>query len=93
MYSVGDVIRLSITLRNGYNRTRTRGGDKLHVRIYNTTLRAYAPGHVIDHNNGTYTVFVRTFWPGGQTISVYLSYRRETVRALYFIRRKVNTSM
>ena len=82
---------MSVTLRNYYNQTRHQGGDHLRARIFNTTLEAYAPGRVIDHNNGSYTVVVSSFWPGRQTISVMLVYRREIVRSLYYMRQKVNT--
>ena len=91
IYNVGDEVRLSITLRNGYNQTRSRGGDQLRVRVFNTSLQASAAGYVKDHNNGTYTAFIRTFWPGQQTISVILSYRREAVRALYYTLTKVRS--
>lgn len=88
-YSVGEAIELTISLRTGFNLNRTRGGDKLRVRIYNNTLQAFAPGYVIDHYNGTYTAVVRTHWPGKQMISVILAYRREAVRAMYYIRKKI----
>ena len=83
-------MQLSITLKNGYNQTRSRGGDQLRVRVFNTSLQAYSAGYVKDHNNGTYTAIIRTFWPGQQTISVILSYSREAVRTLYYIRAKVS---
>ena len=89
-YSVGEAIELTITLRTGSNKNRTRGGDQLRVRIYNNIFEAFAPGYVIDHNNGTYTAVVWTHWPGKQMISVTLAYRREAVRAMYYIRKKVN---
>ena len=90
IYNVGDEVRLSITLRNWYNQTRSRGGDQLRVRVFNTSLQASAAGYVKDHNNGTYTAFIRTFWPGQQTISVILSYRREAIRALYYAQTNVS---
>ena len=80
-----------MVLRNGYNQTRLQGGDHLRARIYNQTLEAFAPGHVIDHNNGTYTVVLKASWPGRQTISVTLVYRREIIRALFYMRQKVTT--
>ena len=83
-------MRLAITLRNGYGQTRSRGGDQLRVRVFNTSLQAYAAGYVEDHNNGTYTACVRTYWPGQQTISVILAYRREAVRELYYKRAQVS---
>ena len=89
-FFVGEEIKVSVTLRNYYNQTRHQGGDHLRARIFNTTLEAYAPGRVIDHNNGSYTVVVSSFWPGRQTISVMLVYRREIVRSLYYMRQKVN---
>ena len=90
IYNVGDVVQLSITLRNGYNQTRSHGGDQLRVRVFNTSLQASAVGYVKDHNNGTYTAFIRTFWPGQQTVSVILSYRREAIGALYYKRTQVS---
>ena len=90
MYKVGEDIKLYVTLRDGYNTSRKQGGDQLRVRIYNSTLNASALGKVIDHNNGSYTIVLRALWPGRQTISVILAYRRETVRSIYYIRQKVN---
>ena len=90
MYKVGEDIKLHVTLRDGYNTSRKQGGDQLRVRIYNSTLNASASGKVIDHNNGSYTIVLRALWPGRQTISVILAYRRETVRSIYYIRKKVN---
>ena len=86
-------MQLSITLRNGYNQTRSRGGDQLRVRVFNTSLQASAAGYVKDHNNGTYTAFIRTFWPGQQTISAILSYRRDAVRAFYYTQTKVRSQV
>ena len=57
-FVVGDKIRISVTLRELNGNLRTRGGDKLHVRIMNTELDALAPGYVTDHDNGSYTAVV-----------------------------------
>ena len=82
-----------ISLRNGYNVSRSQGGDHLRVRIFNGQSKAYAAGHVLDHNNGSYTAVLRAIWPGKQTVSLALVYRRETIRAIYYIRRKVSSPL
>ena len=92
MFNIGENIKVYLVLRNGYNVQRQRGGDQLRVRIYNKELKAFSAGYVIDHNDGTYTAVTRAIWPGKQTISVTLAYRRETVRAMYYLRQKVSLS-
>ena len=92
MFNIGENIKVYLVLRNGYNVQRQRGGDQLRVRIYNKELKAFSAGNVIDHNDGTYTAVTRAIWPGQQTISVTLAYRRETVRAMYYLRQKVSLS-
>ena len=87
--SICDKIRISVTLMNLNGNLRTRGGDKLHVRIMNTRLDAYAPGYAIDHDNGTYTAVVPALWPGQSIISVHLAYPRELIRAFYVTKRQV----
>ena len=86
---VGDEIKISVILKNLNGNLRTRGGDKLHVRIMNTRLDAYAPGYAIDHDNGTYTVVIPALWPGQSIISVHLAYPRELIRAFYVTKRQV----
>ena len=86
---VGDKIRISVTLKNLHGSLRQGGGDKLHVRIMNTRLDAYAPGYAIDHDNGTYTAVVPALWPGQSIISVHLAYPRELIRAFYVTKRQV----
>ena len=93
IYKVGEEIKLFITLRNGNNVSRSQGGDHLRVRIFNEHLNAYAAGHVLDHNNGSYTAVLRAIWPGKQTISLALLFRRETIRAIYYIRREVTSTL
>ena len=92
-FSVGDTIVISITLKEASGTRRTRGGDKLHVRILNTTYDAYAPGYVIDHDNGTYTAEVPAIWPGRSIISVYLAHPREIIRSLYATMREVRSTV
>ena len=92
VFKIGEDIKVFLTLHNCYNAVRKRGGDQLRVRIFNTTLSAFAPGDVIDHYNGSFTVVVRATWPGWQTISITLAYRRETIRAIYSLRKKVRSS-
>ena len=89
MFDVGESIKVNVTLRDGYGVLRKQGGDMLRARIATPSLEAYAPGQVIDHNNASYTIVFRTIWPGLHTISISLAYKRETVRMLYKVRRKV----
>ena len=87
--SVGDKIRISVTLKTSDGTPRRRGGDKLHVRITNTTLGAFAAGYCIDHDNGTYTAVVPALWPGLSSISIRLAYPRELIRVIFDTKRKV----
>ena len=89
MYNTGEHIAVQITLRDRNGMTRTRGGDELRIRMFNTKQKAYINGHVTDHNNGSYTATLPAIWAGNQTISVWLAYSREFIRAIYYIRQQV----
>ena len=89
IYNTGEIIEMYIILRDGNGKDRTRGGDKLRVRMFNTTQQAFVAGHVTDHRNGSYTATVPALWPGKQKISMLLAYTREAIRAIYYIRKKV----
>ena len=89
--SVGENIELSVILKTLNGKKRTRGGDKLHVRIINTSFDAYAPGFAIDHDNGTYTAVVPALWPGQSVVSMQLAYPRELIRAFYVTKRQVRS--
>ena len=82
-----------MTLRELNGNLRTRGGDKLQVRIMNTALDAFAPGYVTDHDNGSYTAVVPALWPGQSIISIHLQYPRELIRAFFYTKRQVHVRM
>ena len=82
-YLVGEKIVMSVTLIEENGGQRELGGDKLHARIFNTTYGAYAPGHVTDHGNGSYTVEIPALWPGVSIVSIYLAHPRDDIRVMY----------
>ena len=92
-FKTGDKIEVFIILRDGYKKQREKGGDDLRVRTFNDDLNAYAAGQVKDHNNGTYTASVLAHWSGKHFIEVMLVHTRESIRALYQIRKNVSLSL
>lgn len=95
MFTIGEDVWVSVVLRNGYGEKLNRrpggiGGDKLHIRLFNTTTQSFVAGRVIDHQNGSYTAVVRAVSPGRQTVSVTLPYPREVIKALYASRNEVS---
>ena len=79
-----------VILYDGNKKQRDKGGDDLRVRTFNKEKNAYAAGQVKDHNNGTYTASIQAYWPGKHVIEVMLVNTRESIRALFYIRQKVN---
>ena len=85
---VGDKVQIRVDLYDGYGRRRTEGGDE--VRMWLTTPKdqkaSSVAAHVIDLKNGSYLGETVLKWPGEALVHVSLSYPREVIRMLVWLR-------
>ncbi|XP_060568626.1 NXPE family member 3-like [Ruditapes philippinarum] len=82
-YRLGDTITVQTTMYDAYGQAKTTGGDNIRGRMSSPDLRAYAPGTVKDHNNGTYSIIFEALWSGEAYITVTIAYTREAITAMY----------
>uniref|UniRef100_A0AAR2LS17 NXPE C-terminal domain-containing protein n=1 Tax=Pygocentrus nattereri TaxID=42514 RepID=A0AAR2LS17_PYGNA len=78
-YSVGDIITVVITARDGLKNSKTYGGDFFQAKLFNTKLKASVYGEVTDHHNGTYTATFKLLWEGQAKVSIRLIHSSEAV--------------
>uniref|UniRef100_A0AAR2IJ00 NXPE C-terminal domain-containing protein n=1 Tax=Pygocentrus nattereri TaxID=42514 RepID=A0AAR2IJ00_PYGNA len=78
-YSVGDIISVVITARDGLNNSKVYGGDFFQAKLFNTELKASVYGEVVDHLNGTYTANFKLLWAGQATVAIRLIHSSEAV--------------
>ncbi|XP_017560842.1 NXPE family member 3-like [Pygocentrus nattereri] len=81
-YSVGDIITVVITARDGLKNSKTYGGDFFQAKLFNTKLKASVYGEVTDHHNGTYTATFKLLWEGQAKVSIRLIHSSEAVQVL-----------
>uniref|UniRef100_A0AAR2LH97 Uncharacterized protein n=1 Tax=Pygocentrus nattereri TaxID=42514 RepID=A0AAR2LH97_PYGNA len=81
-YSVGDIISVVITARDGLNNSKVYGGDFFQAKLFNTELKASVYGEVVDHLNGTYTANFKLLWAGQATVAIRLIHSSEAVEVL-----------
>jgi hypothetical protein len=74
---LGEYFRFVVVLYNGYGNAKVIGGDHLRARLFNERLKAYTPGTILDHGNGTYTATVRALWTGQAQLQVEVLYTKE----------------
>jgi hypothetical protein len=74
---LGEYFRFSVVLYNGYSKPKVTGGDHLRARLFNERLKAYTPGTILDHGNGTYTATVQALWTGQAQLQVEVLYTKE----------------
>ncbi|CAK8693138.1 unnamed protein product [Clavelina lepadiformis] len=84
----GDRIAVKITARNGRGEMKTFGGDYFRVLLTSNDLLNGVTGDVIDHENGSYTVYVPLPFDGEGHLKVILIHPSESVQVL----RKVTSS-
>uniref|UniRef100_A0A8B9KAP8 NXPE C-terminal domain-containing protein n=1 Tax=Astyanax mexicanus TaxID=7994 RepID=A0A8B9KAP8_ASTMX len=82
LYSVGDVITVMITARDGLKNPKTYGGDFFQAKLFNAELKASVFGQVFDHNNGTYTANFMLLWEGLAKVSIRMIHSSEAVQVL-----------
>ncbi|XP_071086046.1 NXPE family member 3-like [Haliotis cracherodii] len=76
-FQVGDVINVSIILKDREGRMIATGGDDIRIWMKSTNGRNRTSGHVIDHGNGSYTGVLRAFWEGHPVITVSIAWTRQ----------------
>ncbi|XP_060575748.1 NXPE family member 2-like [Ruditapes philippinarum] len=84
---LGEYVLFTVVLFNGYGIQKDTGGDQLRARLYNNVLKAYTPGTIFDHDNGTYTVAVQALWTGQAQLQVEILYTKEVMIPTIRLRR------
>ncbi|XP_035671690.1 NXPE family member 4-like [Branchiostoma floridae] len=83
----GDVLTAIVTARDQEGRPKTYGGDFFRARlIRDGSPQASSAGHIIDHDNGTYTVEFPLHWLGNVRIKIQLVHPSEAVKVLWRLR-------
>ncbi|XP_002733001.2 NXPE family member 4-like [Saccoglossus kowalevskii] len=75
----GDFIHLMIVAKDNNGSQRRYGGDIWIAKMYNTDFNFGTTGKVIDHNNGTYSVYFYAGWSGTVTLEILLALQREAI--------------
>jgi hypothetical protein len=83
---LGEFFRFSVELYNGYGKPKVTGGDHLRARLFNDRVKAYTPGTIFDHGNGTYTATVQALWIGQAQLQVEVLYTKEILTAAVRLR-------
>ncbi|XP_041467607.1 NXPE family member 3-like [Lytechinus variegatus] len=90
IYAVCDQLELLIEARNGYNESKTYGGDLFRAKIFTQnssfTASSGSDGEVIDLGNGKYSAFFTLKWSGNVRINVTLALPSEAVFELQNLR-------
>ncbi|XP_078661477.1 NXPE family member 3-like [Branchiostoma floridae x Branchiostoma belcheri] len=76
-YLVGDIVNVTIVARDKDGQPKIHGGDYFQVRVQSPDGDSAAAGHVIDHDNGTYTAQFRLFWAGKVKFNIRLVHPSE----------------
>nr|XP_006813359.1 PREDICTED: NXPE family member 4-like [Saccoglossus kowalevskii] len=75
----GSYICVEIETFDDNGRKRKRGGDFFTANMANVALQKSTAGRVVDHGNGTYSVFFYAAWSGEAQIDIALSFPREII--------------
>ncbi|XP_046552940.1 NXPE family member 3-like [Haliotis rubra] len=76
-FQVGDVINVSIMLKDEEGKRVDTGGDDVRIWMKSIDGRYRTSGHVVDHGNGSYTGIIRAFWEGHPVILVSIAWTRQ----------------
>ena len=68
-----DAVHVAITAVNGFNVTKTTGGDLFLLWTEQVEGDGCTSGHAVDHNNGTYSGYIKLFWTGNSIIKAKLA--------------------
>ncbi|XP_006820025.1 NXPE family member 3-like [Saccoglossus kowalevskii] len=78
----GSYICISIVTFDDNGRPRNRGGDFFSARMSNDILQKSTAGRILDHGNGTYSVYFYAAWSGTARITIALTFVREFINYL-----------
>ena len=81
-FYVGDIIEVKLTTFDCMGRRRREGGDFWFATLYNKYSTYSTAGHVIDHRNGTYTIYFYAGFSDTLYINITLVHPRETLEWL-----------
>ncbi|XP_046546914.1 NXPE family member 4-like [Haliotis rubra] len=88
VFVIGDEIRVNIDTYDSHGNKKNCGGDFLRLWMEDKRLGASVAGHVIDHNNGSYTGVIRALWEGAASIRCFIERRKEEIAMFYDILEK-----
>ncbi|XP_077980075.1 NXPE family member 3-like [Glandiceps talaboti] len=75
----GEYVHVIVESYDKYGNRRLKGGDFLQPLMFNQELHQRTAGKVIDHGNGTYSVYFYAAWKGKAHITVNLMCHREAI--------------
>ncbi|XP_077868145.1 NXPE family member 3-like [Saccoglossus kowalevskii] len=75
----GNYVCVIIETFDENGRKRNRGGDFFTANMKNEELEKSTAGRIIDHGNGTYSVYFYAAWSGAAEINIALSFTREAI--------------
>ncbi|XP_077984579.1 NXPE family member 3-like [Glandiceps talaboti] len=79
----GQIFIVNIETFNSWGVQKTTGGDLWFAAMYDIDHKMNTAGHVIDHQNGTYSVYFYAAWPGIAHIDITLVYTSQAIKWLY----------
>ncbi|XP_023690819.2 NXPE family member 3 [Paramormyrops kingsleyae] len=85
-WRVGDHLEVLVHMRDFRDRPKQHGGDFLLARLHSPELGAGVVGHVVDHENGLYSVLFWLPWAGKAHVEINLVHPSEAVQVLKRLR-------
>ncbi|KAJ8253201.1 hypothetical protein GJAV_G00210210 [Gymnothorax javanicus] len=85
-WRVGDQLEALVHMHDYQGRPKRHGGDFLLARLASPELQAGVAGHVVDHQNGFYSVLFWLPWAGPAQVKVTLVHPSEAVQVLRRLR-------
>ncbi|XP_069104546.1 NXPE family member 4-like isoform X2 [Argopecten irradians] len=77
--TAGEKLTVKISLRNGFNKKLTQGGDLLNIWLRSDNGASAVAGYIVDHMDGTYTGHVMAFWSGNVIVRVSVTNTKEGI--------------
>ncbi|GFO31560.1 neurexophilin and pc-esterase domain family, member 3 [Plakobranchus ocellatus] len=91
-YSVNDQLHIRLDVFDGYGNPLSRGNDQIRVWAIDSAQQASLATEVNDLGNGSYFASIPLLWPGNLQVKVSLTYNREVLRAISFVKVAVRTT-
>ncbi|XP_071476363.1 NXPE family member 1-like [Diadema antillarum] len=77
--SVGDTLHYHLFAKDANGRARHRGGDFWYAVLQTPKLKASTAARIVDHDNGTYSLYFLAGWAGKVQVNVTLVHPSEAV--------------